>query len=82
MVKKELMAPTIALLLIVTPQKWRSIVHSYALFFLDSDGYFFLKTDTNSFFHQFHARRDHISTLTTLLDENDKNQIQQDLSSA
>jgi hypothetical protein len=48
--------------------------------FLDSDGYY-LKTATNSFLHQFHARRDHIRTSTTLLDV-DENQIQGDLSSA
>jgi hypothetical protein len=48
--------------------------------FLDSSGYY-LKTATNSFLHQFHARRDHIRTSTTLLDA-DKNRIQGDLSSA
>jgi hypothetical protein len=48
--------------------------------FLDSDGYY-LKTATNSFLHQFHARRDHIRTSTTLLDA-DENQIQGNLSSA
>ncbi len=48
--------------------------------FLDSDGYY-LKTATNSFLHQFHARRDHIRTSTTLLDV-EENQIQGDLSSA
>jgi hypothetical protein len=47
--------------------------------FLDSAGYY-LKTATNSFFHQFHVRRDHIRT-STLLDA-DENQIQGDLSSA
>jgi hypothetical protein len=36
--------------------------------FLDSDGYY-LKTTTNSFFHQFHARWDHIhASRSTLLD--------------
>jgi hypothetical protein len=47
---------------------------------LDSDGYY-LKSATNSFLHQFHARRDHIRTSTTLLDV-DENQIQGGLSSA
>jgi hypothetical protein len=51
-------------------------------FFLDFDGYFFLKTFTNSFFHQFDAWYDHIHSLATLLDD-DKHQVQQqDLSSA
>jgi hypothetical protein len=66
--------------LIVVPQKETSAVHSHVLFFLDSSGYY-LKTATNSFLHQFHARRDHIRTSTTLLDA-DLNQIQGNLSSA
>ena len=48
--------------------------------FLDSDGYY-LKTATNSFVHQFHARRDHLRTSTALLDT-DESQILGDLSSA
>ena len=48
--------------------------------FLDSAGYY-LKTATNSFLHQFLARRNHIRTTTTLLDS-DENKIQGDLSSA
>jgi hypothetical protein len=48
--------------------------------FLDSAGYY-LKTSSNTFLHQFHARRDHIHTPTTLLDS-DKSQILCDLSSA
>jgi hypothetical protein len=48
--------------------------------FHDFDGYY-LRTATNSFLHQFHARRDHIRTSTTLLDV-DENQIQGNLSSA
>jgi hypothetical protein len=48
--------------------------------FVDSDGYY-LKSATNSFLHQFHARRDHIRTSTALLDANE-NQILGDLSSA
>jgi hypothetical protein len=47
--------------------------------FLDSAGYY-QKTATNSFLHQFHARRDHICTSTALLDAN-KNQILGALSS-
>jgi hypothetical protein len=48
--------------------------------FLDYAAYY-LKTATNSFLHQFHARRDHIRTSTALLDANE-NQILGDLSSA
>jgi hypothetical protein len=48
--------------------------------FLDSAGYY-LKTATNSFLHQFHARRDHIRTSTPLPDA-DENQILGELSSA
>jgi hypothetical protein len=48
--------------------------------FLDSAGYY-LKTATNTFVHQFHARRDHIRTSTTLLG-NEENQVLCDLSSA
>jgi hypothetical protein len=48
--------------------------------FLDSAGYY-LKTSINTFLHQFHDRRDHIHTPTTLLDS-DKSQILCDLSSA
>ncbi len=48
--------------------------------FLDSAGYY-LKTATNTFVHQFHARRDHIRTSTSLLND-EENQVLCDLSSA
>jgi hypothetical protein len=48
--------------------------------FLDSAGYY-LKTATNSFLHQFYARRDHILTSSTLLHA-EENQILCGLSSA
>jgi hypothetical protein len=48
---------------------------------MSCNGYFLKTATTNSFFHQFHARRDHIFTSSTLLGV-DENQIQEDLSSA
>jgi hypothetical protein len=81
MVRKELMVP-IALLPIVNHCILKVDESPFTCpIFLDPDGNY-LKTATNSFFHKFHARCDHIRTLSTTLLNVSENQIQQDLSPA